>query len=425
MKDVRLGIGGLGTVAQGVLSILATNSQMIFDRSGLSLKVSRVASRTPKPEVDLLGASFSTDLDDLIAPDVDVVLELIGGEDAARDLIEKALDQGKAVVTANKAVIANFGNELMTSNGNVPLKYEAAVAGAIPIIQAIQESLVTNQFHQVVGIINGTCNYILTAMEEQGQAFDEALANAQQLGYAEADPTFDVEGIDAAHKLTILAGLAFDSKFAFEHVFIEGITKISSEDIAYARELGYRIKHVGIAKKTEAGIEARVHPALVPSGQLLANVNDVANAVVVQSDAAGQTLFSGPGAGSLATASSVLADVVSIGQAGAERAPQVRQEQRYLPIEDVVCANYLRIPVKDEPGVFANVANTLSEFNISIEAAIQKEPDNGSDYVDIVIVTQNVVERVMVEAQSKLGETLDASGAKLGDLSRIRIEPLE
>lgn len=425
MKDVRLGIGGLGTVAQGVLSILATNSQMIRDRSGLSLKVSRVASRTPKPEVDLLGASFSTDLNDLIAPDVDIVLELIGGEDAARDLIESALDQGKAVVTANKAIIANFGNELMASNDNVPLKYEAAVAGAIPIIQAIQEALVTNQFQQVVGIINGTCNYILTAMEEQGQAFDEALANAQRLGYAEADPTFDIEGIDAAHKLTILAGLAFDSKFAFDQVYVEGITKISSEDIAYAKELGYRIKHVGIAKKTDGGIEARVHPVLIPSGQLLANVNDVANAVVIKSDAAGQTLFSGPGAGSLATASSVLADVVSIGQAGADKGSAHRQEQPYLPIEDVVCANYLRIPVKDEPGVFANVANTLSEFNISIEAAIQKEPSDGSAYVDIVIVTQDVVERVMVEAQAKLSESLEASGAKLGDLSRIRIEPLD
>ena len=425
MKDIRLGIGGLGTVAQGVLSILASNNEAILARSGLNLKVTRVASRTPKPEVDLLGAAFSTNLDDLIASDVDVVLELIGGEGVARDLIESALDSGKPVVTANKAIIANAGNELISSNASVPLKYEAAVAGAIPIIQAIQEALVTNRFKQLVGIINGTCNFILTAMEEQGQPFADALKDAQQLGYAEADPTFDIEGVDAAHKLTILAGLAFDTKFAFPQVHVEGITKITSEDIAYAKELGYRIKHVGIAKASPEGIEARVHPALIPASQLLANVNDVANAVVVLSDAAGQTLFSGPGAGGLATASSVLADVVSIGRSDAQNAPTPRADANYLSINDVVSANYLRIPVKDEPGVFASVANTLSEFDISIEAAIQKEPADTAQVVDIVILTHSVREAVMAEAQARLDDVLEASGAKLGDVSRIRIESLE
>ncbi|NKB97474.1 MAG: homoserine dehydrogenase [Pseudomonadales bacterium] len=429
MKQVRLGIAGLGTVAQGVLSIIATNGDKIRARSGVELKVTRVASRTLRPEVDLLGADFSQDLSDLIADDVDIVLELIGGEEVAKNLIETALDADKPVVTANKAVIASFGNELLTSNANVPLKFEAAVAGAIPIIQAIQDSLICNDFQQVVGIINGTCNYILTAMEELDQPFATALNNAQELGYAEADPTFDIEGVDAAHKLTILAGLAFDTPFELDHVYVEGITKITAQDIEYAAELGYRIKHVGIAKLAgdgvDKGVEARVHPALIPSNALLANVNDVANAVVVRSDAAGQTLFSGPGAGGMATASSVLGDVVALARSEARVSSDSRTKTRYIDIGEVVCSNYLRIPVRDEPGVFAQVANTMSEHDISIEAAIQKEPIEGSAFVDIVIVTHAITESVMERAVATLREKLGEREASQGDISRIRIETLD
>ncbi len=425
MKQVRLGIAGLGTVAQGVLSIISINGEKIRDRSGIDLKVTRVSSRTAKPEVDLLGAQFSQDLSDLVADDVDIVLELIGGEDLAKTLIEAALSANKPVVTANKALIATYGNDLLCRNVDVPIKFEAAVAGAIPIIQAIQQALICNDFHQVVGIINGTCNYILTAMEEDGQPFAAALSNAQALGYAEADPTFDIEGVDAAHKLAILAGLAFDTPFELEQVYVEGITKITALDIEYAAELGYRIKHVGVAKVVGAEVEARVHPALLPSQALLANVNGVANAVVVRSDAAGQTLFSGPGAGGMATASSVLGDVVALARSGESGVGGARSKTRYIEIGEVICSNYLRIPVRDKPGVFAQVANTMSEHDISIEAAIQKEPVTGSAFVDIVIVTHAVAESVMERAVATLREKLGELEVSQGDISRIRIETLE
>ena len=430
MKEVRLGIAGLGTVAQGVLDILAKNGPLIAQRTGVVLRVARVASRSPKPEVDLLGGQFSQRLEDLLGEDVDVVLELIGGEDRALDLIERALDGGKAVVTANKAVIAQTGNELLTRNHDVRLKYEAAVAGAIPIIQAIQCALVSNEFHKVVGIINGTCNYILTAMQERGQAFADALADAQALGYAEADPTFDVEGIDAAHKLTILAALAFDTPFQFDQVFVEGISAITAKDIEYADELGYRIKHVGIAQAREGEVEARVHPALIPKQELLANVNDVANAVVVRSDAAHQTLYSGPGAGGSATASAVLGDVLALATRTsaaalpADAAGRSGAEQRYLDISEVHCSHYLRIPVRDQSGVFAQVAKTLSEHEISIEAALQKEPSEGNEAVDIVILTHEVREDIMDRAVRTLVMQLEASDVALGDVSRIRVEAL-
>ncbi|MGK0257843.1 MAG: homoserine dehydrogenase, partial [Candidatus Azotimanducaceae bacterium] len=295
MKVIRLGIAGLGTVAQGVLEILHHNHKKIADRSGFELQVVRVASRTAKPDVDLLGAEFTTDLGALIADDVDVVVELIGGEGRAKTLIEEALAAGKGVATANKAVIANYGAELFASNAVTPLKFEAAVAGAIPIIQAIQQGLVANDFYRLVGIINGTCNYILTAMQEEGTQFTDALATAQALGYAEADPSFDVDGIDAGHKLAILAGLGFDGSVDFSELHVEGITGVTGQDIRYAKELGFCIKHVGIAKVGDDNrIEARVHPALIPENTLFANVAGVTNAVLVDSDAAGQTLFSGP-----------------------------------------------------------------------------------------------------------------------------------
>lgn len=430
---VRLGIAGLGTVAQGVLNILQHNHPIILARSGVDLRVTRVASRTAKRDVDLLGATFSTQLDSLYnSDDVDIVIELIGGETIARDLIEASLDAKKPVVTANKAVIANFGNQLLASNQRVPLKFEAAVAGAIPILQAIQQGLVANRFEHVVGIINGTCNYILTAMQQSGTAFDAALSAAQELGYAEADPTFDVEGIDAAHKLAILLALAYDTQFNFDDIYIEGISKISPADIIYAQELGYCIKHVGIARRSEGSddgsddvIEARVHPVLLPQDQLLANVNDVANAILIKSDAAGHTLFSGPGAGGAATASAVLSDVVDVAQGllrgGEGHTTQNRAPVTIVPIAQVRSPHYLRIPTQDQPGVFAAVAQALSNHEISIEAAIQKQPSSVDEIVDIVILTGITTDAAI---QAALGE-VQRLPQMAGEIARIRVETLE
>jgi len=426
VKEIGLGIAGLGTVAQGVLDIISRNQALIAERSGVALTVRRVASRTPKPEVDLLNAAFSTQLSDVYTDDqVDIVLELIGGETTALEFIHAARAAGKPVVTANKAVIAAHGNELLSGNNDVQLRFEAAVAGAIPIIQAIQHGLVANRFEHVVGIINGTCNYILTAMQEHGTAFADALATAQELGYAEADPTFDVEGIDAAHKLAILLALAFDSRFSFDDIHVEGISEITSEDITYAQELGYRIKHLGIARQTSSGLEARVHPTLVPKGQLLANVNDVLNAVLVKCDAAGNTMYSGPGAGGGATASAVLADVVDVARqlhnADVRRADIADREQSILPISEVRSGHYLRIPTRDVPGVFAQVANALSQHGISIEAAIQKEPKASQDQVAIVILTHVVLEAEMTAALAEVQGLPQVTGK----IARIRVEALD
>ncbi|MGK0222044.1 MAG: homoserine dehydrogenase [Limisphaerales bacterium] len=419
MKVIRLGIAGLGTVAQGVLEILHHNHKKIADRSGFELQVVRVASRTAKPDVDLLGAEFTTDLGALIADDVDVVVELIGGEGRAKTLIEEALAAGKGVATANKAVIANYGAELFASNAVTPLKFEAAVAGAIPIIQAIQQGLVANDFYRLVGIINGTCNYILTAMQEEGTQFTDALATAQALGYAEADPSFDVDGIDAGHKLAILAGLGFDGSVDFSELHVEGITGVTGQDIRYAKELGFCIKHVGIAKVGDDNrIEARVHPALIPENTLFANVAGVTNAVLVDSDAAGQTLFSGPGAGGSATASAVVADVVALGQTDRIGGNGNRPKLSLLPIAEVVCENYLRIPVRDQPGVFADVASALSNHGISIEAAIQKGATD--EVVSIVILTGSCVDHELTQAMAEVSELTQIAG----EIARIRVENL-
>lgn len=417
MSELRLGIAGLGTVAQGVLHLLAANADRMQRRAGRRLRVSRVVSRTPKPEIDLLGATFSTELDDLLAEDVDLVIELIGGEEPARTLIENAISAGKPVVTANKAVVARYGNDLLPAS---QLKFEASVAGAIPIVAALEQALVANEVSQVVGIINGTCNYILTSMQSEGAAFADALQRAQELGYAEADPTFDIDGIDAAHKLTILASLAFDCALNFDAVYIEGIRQIDAQDIRFAQELGYAIKHVGIVKASDQGeIEARVHPALIAEDELLANVNDVANAVLVSSDGAGQTLFSGPGAGSTATASAVLADVVALALAP----PPIDRAlipARYVAIDHVVCPNYLRIPVVDQAGVFAQIANALSERGISIEAAIQKEPQRSGDVVSIVILTGSCTGSDLNAALQDVQEIEYIAG----DIARIRVETM-
>jgi homoserine dehydrogenase len=428
-RPLRIGICGLGTVAQGVLQLLKENGDGIRARAGRPIEVVRIASRSAKPEVDLLGASFSTDLGTVTDDDsLDVLVELIGGEDTALDLIRGALDRGQSVVTANKAILASNGDELFAlafQKGGL-LAFEAAVAGGIPIIAAMTRSLVGNEIHWLAGIINGTSNYILTAMAESGASFATALADAQALGYAEADPTFDVEGIDAAHKLTVLAALAFQIGCRFEDVYTEGISEISGEDIEYARQLGYQIKHLGIARKTAEGVQMRVHPTLIPDSQLLASVNGVMNAVLVNGSATGDTLYYGAGAGGLPTASSVVADLIDIARGHRPDLPAMRQgdDVHLQSIEEVITGFYLRIPSLDKPGVFARVATILSEADISIEAAIQKEQaihtETQEAWVPIIILTQPVRESVMIRALEAVQEMPEV----VGEIRRIRVEHL-
>ncbi len=402
------------------------NQQSIDARAGREIRVARVASRTARPELDLLGAQFSTELNDVIeASDVDVVVEMIGGEDAALKLVRRSLELGKPVVTANKAIIAAHGNELLAlaSARQTTIGFEATVAGGIPIIASLMRALAGNEIQWLAGIINGTSNYILTAMAESGQAFDTALAEAQRLGYAEADPTLDVEGIDAAHKLTIMAALAFGIGFRFADVYTEGIKAVSVEDIEYARQLGYQVKHLGIGRISDAGVELRVHPTLVPQQQLLASVNGVMNAILVNGNAAGDTLYYGAGAGALPTASAVVADLIDIAR-GLSLLPVATSEgeTRILSIEDVECGYFLKIPSLDKPGVFAKVATILSDQKISIEAAIQKEQaihaESQHAWVPIIILTQRVREGVMnqaLEAVQQLPEVI-------GEITRLRVE---
>lgn len=428
-RPLRIGICGLGTVAQGVLKLLEENGESIRARAGRPIEVVRVASRTAKPEVNLLGAEFTTELDSVTDdPGIDVVVELIGGETTALDLVRRTLERGGAVVTANKAILAANGDELfsLVRERHGLLAFEAAVAGGIPIIATMTRSLVGNDIQWLAGIINGTSNYILTAMAERGESFSDALADAQALGYAEADPTFDVEGIDAAHKLTVLGALAFRIGCRFDDVYTEGISEVTVEDIEYARQLGYRIKHLGIARRTEEGVQMRVHPTLIPDSQLLASVNGVMNAVLVNGNAAGDTLYYGAGAGSLPTASSVLADLIDIARGNRPDIPEMldANEIRLQGIDEVVTGFYLRIPSRDKPGVFAKVATILSELDISIEAAIQKEQaihtETSEAWVPIIILTQPVRESVMNKAMAAVQQLPDV----VGEIRRIRVEHL-
>ena len=432
MTEIKLGIAGLGTVAQGVLELIRRNNALMRQRSGVSLRVVRVASRRAKPEIDLQGAHFSTDIEDLLTdPNVDMILELIGGDTTALDLIRRGLAANKPVVTANKAILAAHGNELMAGRGRQLLRFEAAVAGAIPIIQGLSGGLAANRLGGLFGIINGTCNYIFGEMQANGTAFDEVLAEAQRLGYAEADPSFDIDGIDAAHKLTILLALGFTGSFDLSAVFVEGIRHVTVADIRFAQELGFKIKHLGIIQNTDAGVEARVHCALVPGDALLANVNGVMNAVQINSDGAGEILFSGPGAGGEATASAVLSDVLALGtlmasgngigvQSESDQSSESLSDQPALvSMSDVSCANYLRIPTVDQPGVFAQVTQALSEFSISIDVAIQNEASSNQSVLDIVLLTDDVVEGTMNAAL----ERLQHLEIVVADIVRLRVAP--
>ncbi len=430
---LSVGICGLGTVGGGTLALLEQNAALITARAGCPIRVTHVATRTPKP--DLCGQVAHTGSDPLAItsdPEVDVVVETMGGYDVAFEVIQRALSNGKHVVTANKALIAERGNELfaLASANEVTLAFESAVTGGIPIIKALREGLAANDIEWLAGIINGTGNFILSEMSAKQSEFSEVLQQAQELGYAEADPTFDVEGIDAAHKLTIMSAIAFGIPLQFEKTYTEGISGISPADISFAEELGYRIKHLGIARKTVRGVEMRVHPTLVSNTRLLANVNGVGNAVMVQGNFVGSTLYSGPGAGAEATASAVVADLIDLARdrlAGV-KAPvrpalgstQTGSSLEVLPIEQIEVGYYLKIPVLDKLGVMAKLSAVLQQRGISIEAIIQKESEN-SETVPVVILTQVVREQELNAALDALAELDEVTGP----VTRIRIEPFD
>lgn len=431
MKSVNVGICGLGTVGSGTFNVMQRNIEDIARRAGKPVRITHVGARRDNPACELGDVKVSRDIFDVVRdPDVHIVVELIGGNDTAKELVLEAIKNGKHVVTANKAMIAVHGNEIFKAAeaNNVVVTYEAAVAGGIPIIKAIREGLVANDIKWLAGIINGTGNFILTEMREKGRMFDDVLKEAQALGYAEADPTFDVEGIDAAHKLTILASIAFGIPLQFDKVYTEGISTITREDVQYAEELGYRIKHLGFTRKTPEGVELRVHPTLVPEKRLLANVNGVLNAVLVEGDAVGPTMYYGPGAGAEQTASSVIADIVDIAREinNAGNVPHLgyiveTENLPVLPVSEIETAYYLRIIVKDEIGQMAHIASTLSENGINIEAIIQKEPEEDASVVPLILLTRVVREKQMEKAIKEI----EALESVTKPVVRIRVEQLD
>jgi homoserine dehydrogenase len=435
VKPVKIGILGLGTVGGGTVNVLARNRGEITRRAGREIQVAMAAARdTGKARsCDTSGFEVTTDPFAVVDhPDIDVVVELMGGYQLARDAVMRAIANGKHVVTANKALIAVHGNEIFSAaqQQGVVVAFEAAVAGGIPIIKAIREGLAGNRIEWLAGIINGTGNYILTGMRDKGRGFEEMLADAQELGYAEADPTFDVEGIDAAHKLTILAAIAFGIPLQFDRAYTEGITNLTRGDVAYAEELGYRIKHLGVAKRTNGGVELRVHPTLIPERRLIANVDGVMNAVLVNGDAVGPTLYYGAGAGAEPTASAVVADLVDVVRTlttdPENRVPHLAfqpdalSDLPILPMEEVATAYYLRMHALDRPGVLAEVTRILAERAISIEALLQKESQEGEQAVPVIMLTHKVSERDMNLAIEQI-EALDAIEGKV---TRIRVEHL-
>ena len=436
MKPVKIGILGLGTVGCGTVTVLHRNAVEITRRAGRDIKIVQASARdVSKPRnCATEGITLTADPMEVVRnPEIDVVVELIGGYDLARELVLEAIGNGKHVVTANKALIAVHGNEIFKAaqDKGVMVAFEAAVAGGIPIIKAIREGLAGNRIEWLAGIINGTGNFILTEMRDKGRDFDDVLREAQALGYAEADPTFDVEGIDAAHKLTILAAIAFGIPLQFERAYTEGISQITRDDVMYAEQLGYRIKHLGIARRTEKGVELRVHPTLIPERRLIANVDGVMNAVLVKGDAVGPTLYYGAGAGAEPTASAVVADIVDVVRTLTtdpnNRVPHLAfqadalSDLPILDIEQTEPAYYLRMQASDRPGVLADVTRILGDLGISIEAILQKEPSEGEQEVPIIMLTHRVAEQNMNQAIEKL-EALDSISGKV---TRIRLETLD
>jgi homoserine dehydrogenase len=435
MKELKVGLLGIGTVGGGTYTVITRNQADIARRLGGNIRIVQVADRNLELAKQVTGGQVAV-TDDAFAvvnnPDIDVVVELIGGYTVAKELVLTAIANGKHVVTANKALLAVHGNEIFkaAADKGVIVAFEAAVAGGIPIIKALREGLSANKVEWVAGIINGTTNFILTEMRDKGLAFADVLKEAQRLGYAEADPTFDVEGIDAAHKLTIMASIAFGMPMQFEHAYTEGITKLTIKDIQYAQELGYRVKLLGISKKAEAGVELRVHPTLIPEKRLIANVDGAMNAVVVKGDAVGPTLYYGAGAGAEPTASAVVADLVDIARLQGTKAEQrvaylgyqLDQQQvlPILPIAEVHSAYYLRLRASDKPGVMADITKVLADLQISIDAMLQKEPVEGESEADIVILTHTTQEKIMDAAIANI-EALPAIAA---GVTKIRMEAL-
>ena len=416
MTPVRVGLIGLGTVGQGVITVLKNNAEEIARRAGRPIVVTHASARDlgKKRDCEMNGITVVSDPMSIACDaDVDVVVEVIGGHSPASELILAAIARGKHVVTANKALLAEGGNAIFAAahDKGVMVAFEAAVAGGIPIIKAIREGLAGNRIESLAGIINGTSNYILTQMTEKGESFTDALKQAQKLGYAEADPTFDVEGVDAAHKLTILAAIAFGMPLSFKSVSTEGITKVTPQDIKIAQGMGYRIKHLGLAKRSDAGVELRVQPTLIPEGKLLAKVDGVLNSVLFKGNAAGQQGFYGRGAGGSATASAVVADLVDVARLlSADRKhfvpslafqPQSVRELNILPMAEVQSAHYLRLCVADEPGVLSRITAILAEHDISVEAILQREPRDDED-ATLAIITSVVSENKFNDALAQM-----------------------
>jgi len=435
LKPIRVGLLGIGTVGGGTWEVLKRNAGEIRRRAGRAITITQVADkavsrarRITRGKAKILSDAFAV----VRSPDIDIVVELIGGTRVAKDLVLEAIANGKHVVTANKALLATHGNRIFAAaqKKGVMVAFEAAVAGGVPIIKALREGLSANRIEWIAGIINGTSNFILSEMRDKGLSFDAALADAQARGYAEADPTFDIEGVDAAHKLTILSALAFGIPMQLAKCFREGIQNLGRADISYAEELGYRIKLLGITKKTQKGIELRVHPTLVPARRLIANVEGVMNAILVKGDAAGPTLYYGAGAGALPTASAVVADLVDVTRlitADPEHRvphlafqPDQLSDVPVLDVSEIETSYYLRMRVVDKPGVLARVTRILADSRISIDAMVQKEPGEGESRVDIVMLTHLALEKNVERAMRRI----ERLPTVVGKVTRLRLESL-
>lgn len=436
MKPINVGLLGIGTVGGGTFAVLGRNREEIVRRAGCSIAMTMVADKDLARARAVAGGQIAVTADayEVIAhPDIDIVVELIGGTGIAKDLILKAISNGKHVVTANKSLLAQHGNEIFAAarGKDVMVAFEGAVGGGIPIIKSLREGLSANRIEWIVGIINGTSNFILSEMRERGAGFGEVLKEAQARGYAEADPAFDIDGIDSGHKLAIMAAIGFGIPMQFGAVHIEGISGLAREDIRYAEELGYRIKLLGIAKRKARGIELRVHPTLIPARRLIANVEGVMNAILVKGDAVGQTMYYGAGAGAEPTASAVVADLIDVARmltADPEHRvphlafqPDQLSDMPVLPMGEVETSYYLRLKVADRPGVLADVTRILADLDISIEAMVQKEPNPGQEQVDIIMLTHRTVEKNVNAAIAGI----EALPVVAGKVTRIRLEHLD
>ncbi len=435
MKAINVGLLGIGTVGGGTFTVLKRNAEEITRRAGRPILITRVADKNLDLARKVTGSGCQL-TDDAFAvvndPEIDIVVELIGGYGIARELVLRAIENGKHVVTANKALLATHGNEIFAAaqKKGVMVAFEAAVAGGIPIIKALREGLTANRIEWIAGIINGTTNFILSEMRDKGLPFTTVLKEAQRLGYAEADPTFDVEGIDAAHKLTIMSAIAFGNSMSFDKAHIEGISKLEAADIKYAEQLGYRIKLLGITKRTSEGVELRVHPTLIPAKRLIANVEGAMNAVLVKGDAVGPTLYYGKGAGAEPTASSIIADLVDVTRmhtADPEHRvphlafqPDAMVDLPILPLSEVITSYYLRLRVEDQPGVLADITRILADQQISIDAMIQREPDEGEEQTDIIMLTHKTREKNVDAAIARI----EALAVVKGKITRLRLEEL-